>query len=143
MPTRHLTFAFVLGSAAIAVLPACAIEPVDDPNIERVDRLGLYFVAPDGTRTLRAGDAVEFTVRTWNPAARRVTFAVDGHEIGACDEDDCRCFRDDAFRATFAFTSAGEHVVLAFFDDTAGHRVFASQTFEVTDRDAPSRSGEM
>lgn len=116
-----------------ALALGCGAPAEDDVPIESLDPATLHFLAPAEQDVIDAGDGIDIAVYTQNAAARRVQFAIDGADVGACDASDAisECHADGEWHFAFTFENAGDHAVRATFTDAAGQPVVATRTIHV------------
>lgn len=123
----------VLASMSIAACVGSDGAAADETDIEALDPQSLHWITPLASDSVVIDEGFEVGVYTQNIAARVVHFAVDGHEIGACDpsqpEEDCRDDHGWYFSAEIA--TAGHHELSAWFDGANGARVATTRSIEV------------
>jgi hypothetical protein len=85
----------------------------------------LEWVTPREDAPAPIGDAIELAVASSDADARAVVFRVDGTEIATCDpaQPDEDCKRDDVWRWTTVFTTAGDHALEATLLDADGNEL--------------------
>jgi hypothetical protein len=107
-----------------------------DSDETDLDRATIAWVSPAVGAAIQVDEPIELSVKVADHDARMVSFVVDGKALATCDvsngPDECK--RDDRFRTTTAFPTAGIHRLLATAHSANGTKLEVSVSITVVDR---------
>lgn len=131
-----VTGALSLGAPLLlsALGAGCSGEDGGDPDVDPI-----AWVSPSPGGDVEVDEVIELAAKVNEPRAQKVTFTVDGKELGTCARGQ-ECQRADLFRWTTTFSRVGRSALVASF--TLEGRVEEARTsLDVIARTASGEAG--